>query len=168
MMATPAPITMVAAKSVNVLGAAPRKPDAMPAIASPATRIATAPKRAISSEPGSAAIPNSTIGSPVRTPTSVPDSCKSAWMSKMTGGTARIVSRRPTPASQSRLTAIQNSRMRAPEQLGRRLLPARDLVDDGAVVEIRLPRPHACLEHVAMHVEHGQSLPMALGLLQHQ
>src|SRR6516164_1874559 len=32
-------------------------------------------------------------------------------MSKMTGGTARMLSRRPTPASQSRLAATQNSRM---------------------------------------------------------
>src|SRR5215831_9744487 len=35
-------------------------------------------------------------------------------MSKMTGGTARMLSRRPTPASQSKLTATQNSRMALP------------------------------------------------------
>src|SRR3954471_16533062 len=127
----------------------------MPAIVSPATRIATAPKRAISSEPGRAARPNRTIGRPVRIPISVPDSCKSAWMSEMTGGTARIVSRNPTPASQSKLAASQKSRMGAPDQLGRRLLPSRDLADDGAVVEIRLPGAHTGLQHVAVHVEHG-------------
>src|SRR5215831_10969668 len=35
-------------------------------------------------------------------------------MSKMTGGTARMLSRRPTPASQSRPAATQNSRMALP------------------------------------------------------
>src|SRR6185369_5211317 len=87
-------------------------------------------------------------------------------MSEMTGGTARIVNRSPTPASQSKLTARQNSRMGAPRLT--RASPSRDLVDDGAVVEIGLARAHTGLQHVAMHVEHGQSLPMTLGLLQHQ
>src|SRR5262245_44539589 len=50
----------------------------------------------------------------------------------------------------------------------RRSSPARDLVDDGAVVEIRFTRTHTGLQHIAMHVEHGESLPMVLGLLQHQ
>src|SRR5262249_26646365 len=50
----------------------------------------------------------------------------------------------------------------------RTALPSRDLVDDGAVVEIRFAHAHTCLQHVAMHVEHGQGLPMTLGLLQHQ
>src|SRR5262249_33189062 len=35
-------------------------------------------------------------------------------MSKMTGGTARMLSRRPTPASQSKPVATQNSRMALP------------------------------------------------------
>jgi hypothetical protein len=35
-------------------------------------------------------------------------------MSKMTGGTAKIVNRKPTPASQRRPTAIQEFRMVLP------------------------------------------------------
>src|SRR5262249_47821483 len=49
-------------------------------------------------------------------------------MSKMTGGTARMLSRRPTPASQSRLAATQNSCMALPAAAfpSRRALEARE------------------------------------------
>ena len=92
----------------------PRRPDATPAISKPPTKVGKAPKRAINSEPGSAAMANRMSGRPERIPISVPDSLRSAWINGMTGGTARMVSRSPTPASQSRLAAAQNSRMDAP------------------------------------------------------
>src|SRR6266581_559547 len=44
-------------------------------------------------------------------------------MSKMTGGTARMLSRRPTPASQSRPAATQNSRMALPAAASAVLIP---------------------------------------------
>src|SRR5262249_26857697 len=93
---------------------APRKAEATPAMTKPMTSVGIAPKRAMKSEPGSAAIANRTIGRPERTPTSVPDRRRSAWIGKMTGGTARMLSRRPTPASQSRPVATQNSRITLP------------------------------------------------------
>src|SRR5262245_25128437 len=93
---------------------APRSADATPAITRPATRVGNAPMRGIKSDPGSAAIANRIVGRPERRPTSVPDRRRSDWMSAMTGGTARTVSRRFTPASHSRLPAIQISRMALP------------------------------------------------------
>src|SRR5215831_980134 len=93
---------------------APRSAEATPAMRKPMTSVGTAPSRAMKSEPGSAAIANRTIGRPERMPTSVPDRRRSDWIDKMTGGTARMLSRRPTPASQSRPAATQNSRMALP------------------------------------------------------
>src|SRR6266498_4692674 len=80
----------------------------------PVTSVGKGPKRAMKSDPGSAAMANRTMGRPERTPTPVPDRRRSDWMSAMTGGTARMLSRRATPASQSRLPAIQTSRMALP------------------------------------------------------
>src|SRR5262249_13862574 len=93
---------------------APRNAEATPAMRKPMTSVGTAPSRVMKSEPGSAAIANRTIGRPERMPTSVPDRRRSDWIDKMTGGTARMLSRRPTPASQSRPAATQNSRMALP------------------------------------------------------
>jgi len=59
------------------------------------------PRRAISSEPGTAAKANSIDGSPVRMPIWVALRLSASWMSGMTGGTANMVNRRPVPASQS-------------------------------------------------------------------
>src|SRR5262245_51353254 len=58
-------------------------------------------------------------------------------MSKMTGGTARMLSRRPTPASQSRPAATQNSRM---------ALPPAALF---AVRRSELEHVRLCLKHVS-------------------
>src|SRR6516225_10607347 len=93
---------------------APRSAEATPAMRKPITSVGIAPRRAMKSEPGSAAIANRTIGRPDRTPTSVPDRRRSAWIDKITGGTASMLSRRPTPASQSRPVATQNSRLALP------------------------------------------------------
>src|SRR5215475_751480 len=101
----------------------PRKAEATPAMRKPMTSVGIAPKRAMKSEPGSAAIANRTIGRPERMPTSVPDRRRSAWIDKITGGTARMLSRRPTPASQSRPVATQNSRMALPAAASAVLVP---------------------------------------------
>ncbi len=58
--------------------------------------------RAMSSEPGTAAMANSASGSPTSSPTCVSDMCSSRCTSGITGGMARIVMRMATPASQSR------------------------------------------------------------------
>src|SRR5262249_2973363 len=93
---------------------APRSAEATLAMRKPITSVGMAPSRAMKSEPGSAASANRTIGRPERTPTSVPDRRRSAWIDKITGGTAKMLSRRPTPASQSRPAATQNSRITLP------------------------------------------------------
>src|SRR5262249_55872734 len=93
---------------------APRSAEAQPALRKPTTSVGIAPRRAMKSEPGSAAIANRTIGRPERMPTSVPDRRRSAWIDKIIGGTAKMLSRRPTPASQSKPVATQNSRMALP------------------------------------------------------
>jgi hypothetical protein len=43
-------------------------------------------------------------------PTCVADMCRSSWISGMTGGTARSVSRKALPASHNNRSAIQISR----------------------------------------------------------
>src|SRR5262245_14391200 len=93
---------------------APRNAEATPAMRKPAISVGKAPNRAMKSDPGSAAIANRIMGRPERTPTSVPDRCRSAWMSAMTGGTARMLSRRANPSSQSSPPATQTSRMALP------------------------------------------------------
>src|SRR5262249_25369488 len=93
---------------------APRSAEATLAMRKPTTSVGMAPSRAMKSEPGSAASANSTIGMPERMPTAVPDRPRSAWIDKITGGTARMLSRRPTPASQSKPAATQNSRITLP------------------------------------------------------
>src|SRR5579871_464240 len=66
--------------------------------------VVTAPKRAISSDPGIAAHANSTTGRPARMPTSVSDMSRSWWISGISGGTANMVIRMPLPASHKRAT----------------------------------------------------------------
>ena len=60
----------------------------------------------MSSEPGTAAAASSIDGRPVRMPTCVADMCNWSWISGMTGGTDRMVSRRALPASQSSSSAL--------------------------------------------------------------
>src|SRR5512146_1510338 len=79
--------------------AAPRAAEPSPTSISPVISAAVAPKRAISSEPGMAAAARSRVGRVPSVPISVSLRCSSVWMSGMTGGTARSVSRRPRPAS---------------------------------------------------------------------
>src|SRR5437764_1567536 len=85
-------------------GTAPRNADAIALTIRPIVRVLNAPKRAISSEPGTAAQANSTGTNPVRMPISVSDIRKSAWICGMTGGTARTASRVPLPASHNNAT----------------------------------------------------------------
>src|SRR5262249_35160314 len=93
---------------------APRSAEATQAMSRPATSVGSARRRAMNSEPGSAASANRIMGRPERMPTSVPERRKSDWISAMTGGTARMLSRSATPASHSRPPAIQSSRMALP------------------------------------------------------
>ncbi len=72
--------------------------------------VVSAPNRAISIEPGTAAQANSTTGRPARMPTSVSDMWNSSWIAGISGGTARIVIRSPLPASHSK--AMQPSTRR--------------------------------------------------------
>ncbi len=75
-------------------------------MSSPMISVGNAPKRAIKSEPGTAASANSTSGNPDRMPTWVSVRCRSSWISRITGGTARMVSRRLIPASHSNATEV--------------------------------------------------------------
>src|SRR5262249_55990055 len=148
--------------------AGPRRPDAMPATTSPAASVASAPKRAISSEAGNAPMANRITGNPERMPISVPERCRSPWMSAITGGTARIVSRRPTPASQSRPTAAQNSRITDPgyrvqimslsssreNELGRAREPFERLGDLGAPQRSLLALLALAFHHVLGRAPH--------------
>src|SRR6516165_10123761 len=104
MTATPRPVAIVKANSTAALGAEPRSAPAMPATMSPMIAAAAAPSRAMISEPGTAASANRSDGRPVSTPTSVSLSARSAWISGMTGGTARMVRRSPMPTSHNRAT----------------------------------------------------------------
>ena len=75
--------------------------------AKPTTIAVLTPRRAISSEPGTAAIANSIDGSPVRMPICVAFSAKSSWMRGMTGGTAKMVNRKAVPTSHSSTSAVK-------------------------------------------------------------
>ena len=67
---------------------------------------AQSPKRAINTAPGTAAIANIIGGKLDSQPISVSDRCRSACNSGTTGGTAKTVSRRQAPESQSSESAI--------------------------------------------------------------
>src|SRR5262245_6314669 len=103
---TPNAITTVAAHSSRKSGAAPRSAQPSAVTRRPAISVARAPSRAISSEPGTAASMNSTGGSPDRMPTCVSLKDSSSWIARMSGGTARMVRRRPTPAIHSIATQV--------------------------------------------------------------
>src|SRR5262249_6996487 len=102
-------------------------------------------------------------------------------MSKMTGGTARMLSRRPTPASQSRPAATQNSRMALPAATYSALVKhasATQSVDspppcgEGFGVDVLLcgnarasphhPHPGAGLRPSPQGVGYGPSCPLVL------
>ena len=64
------------------------------------SRALDGPARAASSDPSTAASANKETGNPVSMPISVAESWRSSLINVITGGTARTVSRNPTPASQ--------------------------------------------------------------------
>jgi hypothetical protein len=74
---------------------------------SPIASAVRTPRRAISSEPGTAAKANSIDGNPVRIPIWVALRRSSSWISGMTGGTAKMVSRKPTPASHKSVSEVK-------------------------------------------------------------
>src|SRR5262249_44129647 len=86
-------------------------------------------KRAINSEPSSAAVLNISTGSAERMPTCVPFRPRSAWIIAMTGGVARIVIRSATPTSQRRPAAVHCCRIMG-LALSRRALEALKRLDD--------------------------------------
>ena len=67
------------------------------------TSVGRIPRRAISSEPGRAAMENNNTGKLISRPTAVADRCRSARISGSRGGTARMVRRKPVPESQSNI-----------------------------------------------------------------
>ena len=79
----------------------------MAVIETPTTKAVRTPRRAISNEPGTAAIANSIDGRPVRMPIWVALKDSSSWISGMTGGTANMVRRSATPASHSSTNAVR-------------------------------------------------------------
>src|ERR1700731_200363 len=102
--ATPSPVSTVAAQSRTKSGAAPRNAQPSAVASNPAITAVRAPSRAINSDPGTAAKTNRTGGRPVSTPTSVSDKLRSLWIRRISGGTARMVTRRPMPPIHKRAT----------------------------------------------------------------
>ncbi len=94
--------------------AAPRAAPASAAITMPAATASRGPVRAIRSDPGIAASANIDNGRPIRSPTWVSDMRRSSWISGITGGTARIVMRMATPASQSTPMSLTNRPVESP------------------------------------------------------
>ena len=74
---------------------------------SPVINVSVAPKRVMSSDPGTAATAQVTSGSPIKMPTSVSVMPSSSRMNGITGGTARMVMRIAIPASQSRHSSLR-------------------------------------------------------------
>jgi hypothetical protein len=94
-----------------VFTSAPRPAAPMPLRTSPISNAGTVPNRAMSSEPGTAAIANIIGGRLESQPIAVSDRCRSACSSGTTGGIARTVSRRHAPASQSSASNISRCLM---------------------------------------------------------
>ena len=105
MIAMPADMTIVVANRIAKSVASPRSAEPIATSNRPPTSAVVTPSRATSSDPASAAIANSAGGMLDRRPTSVALKAKSSRIIASTGGTARIVSRSPTPASQSSISA---------------------------------------------------------------
>src|SRR5262249_30897163 len=74
----------------------------MAAVSNPVIRTRRTPKRATRADPGVAASAKTITGMPVSTPIAVPERCRSAWITDMTGGTASTVSRRQAPQVHNR------------------------------------------------------------------
>ncbi len=93
------PSSRVIANSIATEGPTPRAAEAAATTRSPTRQARRAPSRAINSEPGTAARPNSRTGNPDRTPTAFSLSSNCRWISGSTGGTASTVTRSAPPAS---------------------------------------------------------------------
>src|ERR1700744_4849047 len=106
MMAMPELMTMLVRYNCQALDEAARDAAPIAVITRPLSNVLRTPKRAMSVDPGVAAIANKMTGMPDSSPTSVPDRCNSCWMIEMTGGTARTVSRRLTPHAHNRNNGV--------------------------------------------------------------
>ena len=98
---------MVIANSIGAVGPMPRAAEAEATNSSPAMAVPRAPRRAISSDPGIAAIANSSTGNPESAPIARSLRANCRWINGRTGGTANTVRRRSAPASHN--TARRNS-----------------------------------------------------------
>ena len=101
MMATPTDMIIVVAKRTAYPLLKPRRADPRATMNSPPTSAPLTPRRATSSEPPNAATANSAGGMLLSKPTSVALRENSSRIIAITGGTARIVSLKPLPASHS-------------------------------------------------------------------
>ena len=98
MMATPKPVAMRGGIKRPHVDRGAARPPASAAITMPMMTARLVPIRAISSDPGTAAMAKIASGSPISSPTCVSDMCNSACTSGITGGMARMVMRMATPA----------------------------------------------------------------------
>src|SRR6185312_12335573 len=89
-------------------GAAPRRAEPAALSSSPVTRVGTAPKRAMSSEPGTAAAEKSSEGRLERMPSCVSEIWSASWRRGTTGGTPRTVRRSAAPDSQSSTSVVRS------------------------------------------------------------
>ncbi len=110
MTAMPAPIAMVAANSMATSAAAPRAAAASALTMRPAISAGRAPKRAMMSEPGTAAAANRSDGRPANAPIAVSERSRSRWMNGSKGGTASTVMRKAAPLSQMRPSEVKSRR----------------------------------------------------------
>ena len=147
--ATPKPVSTEAAYKRPTSGAAPRNADPAAVISSPAITVAKAPSRAMNSEPGTAATANRITGRPARMPTSVSLMPRSSWMRGINGGTAKMVMRRPLPASQSSATQVITCLLDrwvervAGSGAGRGVSGCGECMWSPATLEVNAPRLHA-------------------------
>jgi hypothetical protein len=109
--ATPTPMTSVIANSTGSAGPTPRSAEPRPIARRPATSARRAPRRAMSSEPGIAAMASSATGRPVRTETPFSSSPRSRWMAGIKGGTAsRVTARARGPSHRSAMYGSSEAR----------------------------------------------------------
>src|SRR5579875_3005200 len=95
-------MSTVIVNSRGAEGPIPRAAEAAAISSSAAIAARRGPRRAINSEPGTAARPSSRTGSPDKAPIAFSLRARSRWISGKTGGTASIVRRRSAPASHNR------------------------------------------------------------------
>ncbi len=92
----------------------------------PRTTASRVPTRAMSSDPGTAAMAKTASGSPINRPTWVSDMCSSSCTCGITGGMARIIMRMATPASQSTNMSLMRRPMVRPSRLAAEVMEGKN------------------------------------------